>query len=420
MKPVLVGVALLVLLLFFLRWERNEMYRHATESIHNTSDNISKILQGVIQSQYKCGRAKDLDAVLENVMTFSEIKYVLLTQNGKPILETGGKNLFPKVNAPSGFNLIDGKFYYWKKINQSNIMEHCELSPKKCRSGNACSDDVFLGIILEDQDYFAHITQCNIKLIVTLIIGLSAILILIAVWIHLIRNNELKLELVTVRKKNEYLSELSFASSGLAHETKNPLGIVRGLAQKITLMDDVNFEQIKRLAGKIVDEVDVTTERLNDFMNYADIRELKMTPLRLKEVINEISELMSYDFEKAGVRLESKLDDVMVSADREAVIQIVVNLLQNSIQACAARNTISISLLNKGEWAELTVADNGSGIDPNIISDIFKPYVRGNKKGHGIGLAIVKKLLDASDWEIKTVSQSDKGTSMIISGIRIV
>lgn len=410
------------------------MYQQASESVYNTSENISRILQGVIQSQYRCGRAGALGAVLENVMAVSDIKYVLLNQSGKTILEVGGKEQFPRTNAPSGFELIGDKFYYWKNLNQSNILAQdascenkcdtarsdCSPISNVCHTGNECSGNVFLGIILHNQDYFTHIRECNMKVIVMLIIGLVAILVLVIAWIHFIRNNELKLELATVKKKNEFLSELSFAASGLAHETKNPLGIVRGLAQKITLMEEGNIGQVKKLAGKIVDEIDITTERLSDFMNYADIRDMKQEPLLLKEVINEISELMKHDFEKAGVRFEGKLDDVMVMADREAVMQIVVNLLQNSINACRKGNTISVNLSSKGELAELSVMDNGSGIDAGIINDIFKPYVRGNKEGHGIGLAIVKKLLDASGWEISVLSEAGKGTSMIISSIKVI
>jgi len=249
---------------------------------------------------------------------------------------------------------------------------------------------------------------------------LTAILILIIAWIHLIRNNELRLELSTVRKKNEFLSELSFASSGLAHETKNPLGIVRGLAQKITLSSDNNTGSSRETALRIIDEIDIITERLSDFMNYADIRELKKEPLMLRETIKELGELMKYDFDRAGITLETNLDDVRVEADREAVTQIIVNLIQNSINASSPGGYISIQLTGKGEYAELSVTDNGSGIDPAIVNDIFKPYVSGTKNGHGIGLAIVKKLLDASGWEIKVNSELGKGSVITISRIRIV
>jgi len=432
-KTILTGGILLVVLVIFLMWEREQMKEQAFESVKSKTSDIASILQGVIQSQYRCGRADSLGSVLENVMSFSEIQYVIISREGRVVLESGKKEDFCNQSTANGFELKNGKFYFWKHVDESIIsaasklcsnecnliQDKCDKKENRCKDQNLYARDVFLGIVVQNREYFERIRKCDIELLINLFAGIFAIVIFSVGWIHLIRNNELKLELATVKKKNEFLSELSFAASGLAHETKNPLGIVRGLAQKITLTKDAGNAS-QEIVFKIIDEIDVITERLSDFMNYARVSELKKEPLKLKDLLEEIGELMKYDFDRAGVVLETMLDDVRVEADREAVIQIIVNLLQNSIKASFRGGVIHIDLTRKEEFAELSVIDSGSGIDTVILNDIFKPYVSGTKNGHGIGLAIVKKLIDAADWEITVNSVPGKGTMIQISKIKIV
>ena len=410
------------------------MHKQSFESVKNKSETVAGILQGVIQSQYKCGRAPFVGNLLESVLAFSDLKYIIVSRNGKIFLESGEKERFPNNGAQEGFELLGNNFYFWRYIDKSVVTS---MSPdcmeqafdphklnkdlkKNRKNGIKPSDGVFMGIVMQDQEYFAMIKKCDFEMLVNLIIGIAFILIFSSGWIYFIRHSELKNELEQIRKKNEFLSELSFAASGLAHETKNPLGIIRGLAQQIVMEQQRDALSVKTTAEKIVDEIDVITERLGDFMNYARPGDLKKEPVKIKALAEEIVSLMKYDFDKAQISIETRLDDVTVESDREAFTQIIVNLLQNSIKASSIGGYVYLNLVAKNNFAEMVIADNGTGISPDIISDVFKPYVRGTNSGHGIGLAIVKKLADASDWQVSVQSEEGRGTTMKISNIRVL
>jgi signal transduction histidine kinase len=99
--------------------------------------------------------------------------------------------------------------------------------------------------------------------------------------------------------------------------------------------------------------------------------------------------------------------------------QILVNLLLNSLHASPAGTTVSVRAETHGKFADLSVEDQGSGIEPSLLPDIFKPYISGRSDGHGLGLAVVNRLVEQHGWTIRVESQVGRGTRITISGIRI-
>ena len=197
------------------------------------------------------------------------------------------------------------------------------------------------------------------------------------------------------------------------------MGIVRGLTQNILKNCDKSL--ISNLAEKIIDEVDITTERLSDFMNYAKHRAPHLDKMDLQKYFNEISDMIRFELDEKQMDLKIELNEISILADKEFLDQIVINILMNSINACSKGNIISVkSMIVKPDTCVLYIVDDGPGIEEALVNDIFKPYISRNPEGHGIGLAIVKKLIDALNWEINVESQIETGTKTIISNIKTV
>jgi two-component system, NtrC family, sensor histidine kinase HydH len=76
-------------------------------------------------------------------------------------------------------------------------------------------------------------------------------------------------------------------------------------------------------------------------------------------------------------------------------------------------------MVRKGKTAILTVADEGSGVSPELLPNIFRPYVSGNASGHGLGLAIVKRFVEEHGWTIAVDSQPGRGMAVTISGMAL-
>ncbi len=236
----------------------------------------------------------------------------------------------------------------------------------------------------------------------------------------LVRNRRLHQELLAATQRRIQVEELTLAAAGLAHETKNPLGIIRGLAQQIAA-DDADDTDARQKAEQIMEEADVTTARLGDFIRYAKMREPEFSEVNALPYLTEICELVRRDFESNGVTFELDLSDLRIIADREMLSQILLNLLNNCLKATESGSRVLIELQReRGNTACLTVSDTGLGISKDFLPFVFKPYMSRSRGGYGLGLAIVKRIVERSGWDISLESEEGKGTAIRITGVRVV
>src|SRR6185295_1843423 len=102
-------------------------------------------------------------------------------------------------------------------------------------------------------------------------------------WRNLAKSSELQIRLVRASELNSHLKEMNLAAAGLAHETRNPLNIIRGLAQMISKQPDASPE-IRKKVGDMINETDRVTAQLNEFINYSRPREVRRVTVDLKFV----------------------------------------------------------------------------------------------------------------------------------------
>jgi signal transduction histidine kinase len=254
--------------------------------------------------------------------------------------------------------------------------------------------------------------------LIVLALGCGAVMIFLLAWAVSARNRRLQVQLAEVRAGREHHEELSLAAAGLAHETKNPLGVIRGLAQQIA--EDPGHPDTSRRARDIMEEADVTTDRLGDFLQYARVRGPDAHPLAALPHLERVVGLMADEFRAAGIGLHLDIAPVFILADAEMLSQILVNLLLNSLRHTPAGGQVTVRLRPVGDgYAELAVVDTGSGIPEALQANLFKPYV-GDRSGCGLGLAIVKRIVDQSGWKISLDSRPGQGTTFTIGHIETI
>ena len=131
---------------------------------------------------------------------------------------------------------------------------------------------------------------------------------------------------------NSHLKELNLAAAGLAHETRNPLNIIRGQAQMISRLPDTPPE-VREKSKTIVDETDKVTAQLTEFINYSRPREVRRTKVALTAACQEMVRTLGYDMEEKKLRVEVTGEPLAVEADEQLLRQVLFNLLLNAIQA---------------------------------------------------------------------------------------
>jgi signal transduction histidine kinase len=237
---------------------------------------------------------------------------------------------------------------------------------------------------------------------------------------NIAKSSELQMRLIRASELNNHLKEMNLAAAGLAHETRNPLNIIRGLSQMVSKQDDASPDIRKRLR-EIVDETDRVTAQLNEFINYSRPREVRRSIVTLGSVIGEVARALSYDLEEKQIRLETSVNGLLIEADEQLLRQCLFNLLLNATQAVEQDGAIRISAIRMGpDKAAIEVLDNGPGVPEHQRQEIFKPYFTTHEKGTGLGLAIVQQIVLAHGWEIEYSPNEPRGAIFRLSHLKVV
>ncbi|MDP3068892.1 MAG: ATP-binding protein [Opitutaceae bacterium] len=238
-------------------------------------------------------------------------------------------------------------------------------------------------------------------------------------WRNLRKNAELQIRLVKAVEMNTHLSGMNFAAAGLAHETRNPLNLIRGLAHMIT-MEPQTSPKLKEHATTIIEEADRVTVQLNEFIHYSKPREAHLAPVDLSALVADVARTLQPDLEEKQVRLACGTAALKVEADAALLRQALFNLLLNAVQAVDIGGSIAVNwtATATGE-AALEIADDGPGVPEGDRANIFKPYVTMRPKGAGLGLAIVQQIVSAHRWEITCTENTPRGAVFRVSHLKI-
>jgi nitrogen fixation/metabolism regulation signal transduction histidine kinase len=187
----------------------------------------------------------------------------------------------------------------------------------------------------------------------------------------------------------------------LAHEIKNPLTPIQLSAERLAMKLDGKVPPAEQAiliksVRTIVDQVDAMKRLVNEFRDYARLPAAQLMPTELNTLLRDVLQL--YEQADVPVRLELAENCPRVMADPQQVRQIVHNLVQNAQDAMAGRQGAEVLLRTRlsdsGQWVRLSVLDKGPGFAEHILKRAFEPYVTTKLKGTGLGLAVVKKIMD--------------------------
>jgi signal transduction histidine kinase len=239
-------------------------------------------------------------------------------------------------------------------------------------------------------------------------------------WRNVSKSADLQIRLVRASELNSHLREMNLAAAGLAHETRNPLNIIRGMAQMLSKPTGALPADIREKSLAIVNETDKVTAQLNEFINYSRPREVRRSKIALGSALNEVVRTLTHDIEEKQLRVETGGEAIAIEADEQLLRQVLFNLLLNAIQAVEWNGQIQISArrLNAGE-AALEIRDNGPGVPPDRRQEIFKPYFTTHQKGTGLGLAVVQQIVLAHGWEIECLANEPKGALFRITHLKV-
>jgi PAS domain S-box-containing protein len=211
----------------------------------------------------------------------------------------------------------------------------------------------------------------------------------------------------------------------LAHEIKNPLTPIQLSAERLRrkyldTMDPQDAEVLDRSTHTIVQQVQTMKEMVQAFSEYARPPQIQLRPIALEVIVNEVLDL--YRGDDMAVQIDFRYEEhlPMVEADPGRVRQLLHNLIRNAMESISSQQAgfLNIRLAKVEEvgktFVELRVDDSGPGIPADMLDKLFEPYATTKPKGSGLGLAVVKRIVEEHAGSVFAENLTGGGASLVI------
>ncbi len=211
-------------------------------------------------------------------------------------------------------------------------------------------------------------------------------------------------------KKSETLAEIGKSISSIAHEMKTPLIAICGFTRMVRKNIPEGSPEAEKL-DIVMTEALRMESLLKGVLDFARPLEVKREWSRIEQIIKECLAVTGYIAEQHGIVLETRIEPDLppVLLDGMRIKEILINLITNAIQASPAGRNVTIGCLRELEQITLEIADSGCGIPHERRKEIFSPFFSTKKEGVGLGLPIVKKIVDAHEGSLTILDNPGGG-----------
>ena len=233
-------------------------------------------------------------------------------------------------------------------------------------------------------------------------------------------------EKLTAERLEELNKQKSLFVSTVSHDFKTPLTSIKIFAEML-------LENEKRLSDKsknhleiIEGETDRLTRLINNVLDFSKIekgvKEYSFREIHFNKIIKNVIELMQYTLKMKGFNLDTNLEvfDDLIYGDADAITEAIENIISNAIRFSSEKKEIQVFTYAKDNFSCVSVKDNGIGIDQNDLNKIFDPFYRSENakvqkiEGTGLGLPIVKHIIEAHKGKILIESNPEKGSTFTL------
>ena len=227
---------------------------------------------------------------------------------------------------------------------------------------------------------------------------------------------------IMVQKLSKIETLRSDFIANVSHEFKTPLATIQGY---VTLLEDdkLTNEERKHYLGIIFDATKKLTNLSSNILKITKLEnqevEINKTEYNISEQLREVIILLQASWEKKNIEFNLDLLDCMIISDEELLQQVWMNVISNAIKFSYESGKIDINLVSHSNYIVVTIKDYGCGMDEETVAHVFDKFYQGDKshskEGNGLGLSLVKRILDICLCEIKISSKVNEGTTVTIT-----
>ncbi len=418
-SQVIGGLILLAVAVVFSGWQWYEYQADVTaarEVLHSHAEGLCRAMVGAIRSHRRLGAFFDqqIQIILDELVDSQDVLAVQIANSDKtPIFRSGSTEPIP---LRIGGSFADEGYVYSANFQLAPLAPAGPQGGARgygwgrwARGGAAEPDSspfasgglFYATVVLDREPFDSHVGRIARSRVGLCLSGWTALLLFGLTFrssVRMVKSDHAK-RLAELQAR--HFEELSQAASGLAHETRNPLGLIRGRAQRIAQREDPTSPTATD-ARLIVEECDRLTARLTQFLLFAKPFTLQPVEVDTDAVIEEVLLLLEPDCQSKDVRcVHHKLPQPLsIVADRELTRQALFNLLHNAVKYTRPHSEITVVSRVDGSNVIIEIIDQGPGVSQEHIPKLFMPYFSTDSGGTGLGLSLVRKIAVAHGWDI--------------------
>lgn len=403
------------------KWEPGATLRIADGAYFLTlkreSSTTSEVhLQAILQTAQLLAEDVDLDEVLEQ--SLERLLAISNTDRGFIMLLEGGE-LIPKVQRNLGKELVRDIQLSMSTVHAvfekgDPIWIHNVGADEKLSSHQSILDlqlKTILCLPLVIQGRRTGVVYLDSRRIITEPVDratFEAIVSLCAIAIERTRLSEDNL-------RNQVLATVGQVASSIVHDFKNALFVVRGHAELLEVVSP--DPKIHHHSQAILEAVERLSALSMDVLDYAKVREPLRRALEIGPFLTGIVEPLKQRAKELGVSLDTEGTPCTANLDPNRFARVVENLLANALDATAeTRGSVVLGWERVTGGVQVRVKDTGKGIPKKVMRRIFEPfYSYGKRKGTGLGMATVKKIVEEHGGSLEVLSEEGQGTTVIMT-----
>jgi two-component system sensor histidine kinase HydH len=215
-------------------------------------------------------------------------------------------------------------------------------------------------------------------------------------------------------RESEKLAAIGQMAATVAHEIRNPLSSLKGFAQLFARKFTEGSPEAG-YAALMVREVDRLNRTISDLLFYSRPVSLRRGRVNISHLLGETVRLLEPDFRSKGQTVElDSADEVAAEVDPDQMSRVFLNVLLNAHQAAGEGGRISVTVSENGGSCRVEVGNSGPGMAPESAARAFEPFFTTREKGSGLGLSIVKKIVDLHEGRVTLESSAEEGTKVVI------
>jgi len=208
------------------------------------------------------------------------------------------------------------------------------------------------------------------------------------------------------------LAALGSMAAGIAHEVRNPLGTLRGLAHFFGTEEGASAA-CKEYSKFMISEVDRLNLLVTELLQFGAPREVRHDRIEVKSLVEKITALLDKDFKEKNIRFGHQFaEDTELYGDHDLLLQVLLNVLKNSIEATPCGGEVSLDVSCNDEICRLAVTDSGAGMSEETRNKLFDPFYTTKKKGTGLGLAVSHRIVERHNGRFEIRSAINAGTTI--------